>query len=145
MAKTIISNGKLVPQDLLNQIAIDKIKELQSDAFNKDIHDNSQRELGKYEEEEPQYQQHPHIQQPTQNPRQYSQQQYSQQQYLQQPMQNTQYSQQQQYAQRHHQQHPHHPHHPQPNINKYAVEYANYIGQKPRATASARIKLGGVY
>jgi hypothetical protein len=138
MAKTIISNGKLVPQDLLNQIAIDKIKELQSDSFNKDIQDNSQRE-----EEDPPAQpphhpyahhpQHPHLQQqPAQHPHQ-------------------QYSQQQQYAQRHHQQYQYpqqytqHPPHPPTNINKYAVEYANYIGQKPRATASARIKLGGVY
>ncbi len=31
------------------------------------------------------------------------------------------------------------------NINPFSQEYANYIGLKPRATASARIKLGGVY
>jgi hypothetical protein len=33
----------------------------------------------------------------------------------------------------------------QPNINKYSPAYAQYVGQKPRAQASARIRLGGVY
>jgi len=32
-----------------------------------------------------------------------------------------------------------------PNINKYSPQYAAYIGAKPRAQASARVKLGGVY
>ena len=32
-----------------------------------------------------------------------------------------------------------------PNINKYSPQYASYIGAKPRAQASARIKLGGAY
>jgi hypothetical protein len=31
------------------------------------------------------------------------------------------------------------------NINKYSPAYAQYIGQKPRAQVSARIRLGGVY
>lgn len=31
------------------------------------------------------------------------------------------------------------------NINPFSPEYANHIGLKPKATASARIKLGGVY
>ena len=32
-----------------------------------------------------------------------------------------------------------------PNINKYSPQYAAYIGAKPRAQASARVKLGGIY
>jgi hypothetical protein len=32
-----------------------------------------------------------------------------------------------------------------PNINKYSPEYAKLIAAKPRASASANIKLGGVY
>jgi hypothetical protein len=32
-----------------------------------------------------------------------------------------------------------------PNINKYSPAYARIIGAKPRATASANIRLGGVY
>jgi hypothetical protein len=32
-----------------------------------------------------------------------------------------------------------------PNINKYSPEYAKSIGVKPKATASANIRLGGVY
>ena len=31
------------------------------------------------------------------------------------------------------------------NINKYSPQYAAYIGAKPRAQASVRVKLGGVY
>lgn len=32
-----------------------------------------------------------------------------------------------------------------PNVNKYSAEYAKLIAVKPRATASANIRLGGVY
>jgi hypothetical protein len=32
-----------------------------------------------------------------------------------------------------------------PNINKYSPQYAAYIGAKPRAQASARVRLGGTY
>jgi len=32
-----------------------------------------------------------------------------------------------------------------PNINKYSPQYASYIGLKPRAQASAKIRLGGAY
>jgi hypothetical protein len=32
-----------------------------------------------------------------------------------------------------------------PNINKYSPHYAAYIGVKPRAQASARIRLGGAF
>uniref|UniRef100_A0A6C0AQ71 Galactosyltransferase C-terminal domain-containing protein n=1 Tax=viral metagenome TaxID=1070528 RepID=A0A6C0AQ71_9ZZZZ len=32
-----------------------------------------------------------------------------------------------------------------PNINKYSPQYAAYIGVKPRAQASARVRLGGAY
>jgi len=32
-----------------------------------------------------------------------------------------------------------------PNINKYSPQYASYIGAKPRAQASARVRLGGAY
>ena len=34
---------------------------------------------------------------------------------------------------------------PQQIPHKYSAQYANYIGAKPRAQASARIRLGGVY
>jgi hypothetical protein len=34
---------------------------------------------------------------------------------------------------------------PPPPPNKFSQEYASYIGQKPRATASARIGLGGTF
>ena len=34
---------------------------------------------------------------------------------------------------------------PPPPPNKYSPEYAAYIGAKPRAQASARIRLGGAF
>ena len=35
--------------------------------------------------------------------------------------------------------------HPPPPPNKYSPLYASYIGHRPRAQASARVRLGGVY
>ena len=35
--------------------------------------------------------------------------------------------------------------HLQPNINKFSPAYARIIGAKPKATASANIRLGGLY
>jgi t-SNARE complex subunit (syntaxin) len=32
-----------------------------------------------------------------------------------------------------------------PNINKFSPAYARIVGAKPKATASANIRLGGVY
>ena len=34
---------------------------------------------------------------------------------------------------------------PPPPPNKYSPQYAAYIGAKPRAQATARIRLGGAY
>jgi hypothetical protein len=34
---------------------------------------------------------------------------------------------------------------PPPPPNKYSQQYASYIGQPPRASCSASIRLGGVY
>jgi hypothetical protein len=87
MVKTIASQGKQVPQELLKQIEIDKINEVRSDVFNQSIIQNPHMEP----------QQHQQQNRPLQPP------------------------------------------------NKFSVEYARYIGHKPKATASARIHLGGVY
>jgi hypothetical protein len=84
MAKSIIAQGKQVPQELLNQIENDKLNDVKTDLFNQSIVQNSQLQLH------------------------------------------------QQFRQ------------PQPP-NKFSYEYARYIGHKPKATASARIDLGGVY
>jgi hypothetical protein len=93
MAKSMISQGKQVPQDLLNQIENDKSSEVKNDIYNQSIVQNTQT----------------------------------------------------------HTRPPPPPHHPQQQIrlqpppNKYSPEYARYIGHKPKASASARIQLGGVY
>ena len=88
IAKSIISQGKQVPQDLLNQIENDKLNEVKTDIYNQSIVQKSSPPP-----------QPPQIQQ------------------LRQP----------------------------PPPNKFSHEYARYIGHKPKATASARIHLGGLY
>jgi len=127
IATQLINQGKQVPIALLKQIAEDKIKEVNNDAFNKNI------EVELNTQQQPQQFQQPKYQQiNAQND-------------------NRQYLQQSQYQQRHYQQN--YVQKPQinqnqnipPNINKYAPEYARLIGHKPKATASARIGLGGVY
>ena len=98
MAKSILAQGKQVPQDLLNQLQKDKINEVRTDIYNQSI-----------VQSQPQPQ--------------------------------------------HHQQHQQHQHqHQEQQIrpqsqppNKFSAEYARHIGHKPKATASARIHLGGVY
>ena len=151
VATQLINQGKQVPIALLKQIAEDKIKEVNNDVFNK----NMDAELNTQQ-----------LQQIQQLQQQQIQQQQIQQQQLQQARQyqvnvqndNRQYQQQTQYQQRHYQQNYVPREHIQqqqqqqqqqqnipPNINKYAAEYARLIGHKPKATASARIGLGGVY
>ena len=86
MAKSIIAQGKQVPQELINQLQKDKINEVRTDIYNQSI-----------------------VQPP-----------------------------QQQNSQQNLQQQNHLP-------NKFSAEYAKHIGHKPKATASARIHLGGIY
>jgi len=85
IAKSIIAQGKQVPQELLNQIENDKLNDVKTDVYNHSI---------------VQQQQIQQIQQQQQQNR---------------------------------------------IPNKFSPEYARYIGHKPKATASARIHLGGVY
>ena len=98
MAKSMISQGKQVPQELLNQIENDKLNEVKTDIYNQSIVQNTQP-------------------QPQPNIRTHQQQQHQQHQQIRLP---------------------------QPP-NKFSPEYARYIGHKPKASASARIQLGGVY
>jgi hypothetical protein len=94
MAKSMISQGKQVPQDLLNQIENDKLSEVKNDIYNQTIVQNTQTHT-----------------RPPPPPQHHNQQQIRL----------------------------------QPPPNKYSPEYARYIGHKPKASASARIQLGGVY
>ena len=134
IAQLLLSQGKPVPVSLLQQIEEDKVKELQNDVYNKEVPDMVN------DEPEPQ------IQQNHQNKlfQQYTPQYNSQHQYQQQQQNN--YYQQYQSKNQHKNQNQNLNHNvSQQNINKYAYEYANAIGQKPRAIASAKIRLGGVY
>ena len=83
MAKSMISQGKQVPQDLLNQIENDKLNEVKTDIYNQSIVQNTQPQQNSQQQNRP--------------------------------------------------------------PNKFSPEYARYIGHRPKATASVRIHLGGVY
>ena len=123
VAKYLLSMGKQVPDSLIRQINEDIKKEHDTDAFNNFNNIESPTPpappqiRGMYQ---------PHQQQLRQQQQQQQQHQRQQQQ---------------------HQQHPQ-PHHfrgpPQPP-NKFSQQYASYLGVKPRAQASARVGLGGVY
>ena len=89
MAKSMIAQGKQVPQELLNQIENDKLSEVKNDIYNQTIVQNTQPRPPP-----PQQQQQIRL---------------------------------------------------QPPPNKFSQEYARYIGHRPKATARARIQLGGVY
>jgi hypothetical protein len=132
IAQLLLSQGKPVPVSLLQQIEEDKVKELQNDVYNKEVSDMVN--------DDPQ----PQTQQNHQNKlfQQYTPQYNSQYPYQQQ--QNNNYYQQYQSKNQHKNQNQSQNVASQ-NMNKYAYEYANTIGQKPRATASAKIRLGGVY
>ena len=101
MAKYLMSMGKQVPPQLLQEIAEGKKKEVENDAFNNFGQNNNN-----MQEELP-----PPMQQQRQ---QQQEQQQQQQQQLRAP-------------------------------HKFSPQYASYIGAKPRAQASARIRLGGVF
>jgi hypothetical protein len=153
LAKYLMQMGKQVPPELLQKIQEDKIKEIEEDAYNNFSNGTKKEEEDDEEDEEVseqlpsnnllgyhQYhmQQHQFFQQMGGQPQQQQQQQI----YRQPPI-------YQNYVQNGHiskipillhegkrqQQVPH----------KYSPQYAAYIGAKPRAQASARVGLGGVF
>jgi hypothetical protein len=134
LVKQLIAANKPVPQELLKQIQEDKMKEIQNDAFNKEINTNEENILLEKEEIEEQTTPPLNIQQFQQIPQFHPSQQFLQQ--LQQDQIN-QLQQQQVTYQKQYQQAQKVPH-------KYSREYAQYIGQQARAQASVKIKLGGV-
>jgi hypothetical protein len=134
LVKQLIAANKPVPQELLKQIQEDKMKEIQNDAFNREINTNEENILLEKEEIEEQTTPPLNIQQFQQIPQFHPSQQFLQQ--LQQDQIN-QLQQQQVTYQKQYQQAQKVPH-------KYSREYAQYIGQQARAQASVKIKLGGV-
>ena len=126
IVKYLISMGKQVPQNLLEEISNCKKKEIEQDVFNNFHISNSQNIKEEESEHLLQNQKHnhnPHNHNPPQCP------------IYQQNIKNSNISK------------------IQPPIvykqqfvpNKFSPQYANYIGIKPRAQASARIGLGGAY
>jgi len=144
----LITEGKQVPLSLLAQIQEDKKNELKEDSYNKNVHFNTPFEASDVEQnkagqsdEESCYNEHNHNHtEKNYNP-----------QFIQRNIQ--QYYEHQHSAKIHNRPPPHsYTHkniHQPPNIqsstNVFSPGYANKIGQRPRATASARIKLGGAY
>jgi hypothetical protein len=136
VAKYLISMGKQVPQKLLQEIREAKIKEIEEDAYN---NFSSQRVTPVYQENvTPVYQQNvPQIYR--QNVTQVAQPAHPQ--LYQSYVQNGHISKiPSQIAQQMTQQV-----NPPPPPNKYSPQYAAYVGAKPRAQASARIRLGGAF
>jgi hypothetical protein len=123
VAKYLASMGKPIPEQLLRQIAEDSRKEVEEDVFNK-VSPNSNTNHGEEEEEEEQGEEEQGEQRQGQGQRQrqrqvqYYQHQMQQMQQMQQPIR-------------------------MPPPNKFSPLYAQYIGQQPRAQASARVGLGG--
>jgi hypothetical protein len=115
VAKYLMSMGKQVPDSLIRQIEEDKQKEIQSDSFNNFTSNSHQEKHVRFQDQ--QHLQQQHLQQQQQQQQQYLQQQ--QRQNLQQKQ--------------------------QPPPNKFSPQYAAYINAKPRAQASAKIRLGGVF
>ena len=135
IAQLLLAQGKTVPISLLQQIEEDKVKELQNDVYNKEVtelNNSEQAQETQYNEQDKQFQQYNSQYQYQQNNNHYYQQ-YQTRSQIQNQIQNHIQHQVQNYNVA-----------PQ-NINKYAYEYANTIGHKPRATTSAKIRLGGVY
>ena len=137
IANYLMQMGRQVPPELIKQIQEDKIKEIQEDAFNNfsNAHEN------KKDDEDVKFEQLP-----PENLSMYHQ--YNQQQQPQ--MQNNNQIRQpvyQNYIQNGHiskipvqmQRRPQRP------PNKFSPQYAQYVGAKPRAQASARVGLGGVF
>ena len=134
VAKYLVKMGKTVPPELLKQIAEDKRKEIEDDAFNnfkqndhEDGNDDNipqQSNLLAYHQMQQHYRQQPqyHNQMPPQPP-------------VYQPyIKNGHTSRISAQMQK-----------PQPPPHKYSPQYAAYVGAKPRAQASARVRLGGAY
>jgi hypothetical protein len=134
VAKYLTQMGRPVPPELLKQIQEDRMKEIEEDAFNKlSNNDNNEEQesqelpsenlLGYYkyhqQQRETQPQHYNHLRQPL----------------YQNFVQNGHISKIPVQMQRRQ----------QPPPNKFSPQYASYIGAKPRAQASARVGLGGVF
>ena len=118
MVKYLMSMGKQVPQTLLKEIADAKKEEIQKDSFNNfTSNNNNQNNQNNQNNNQPAHQ----IYQPHAQGSRLSKI-------------PTKMANQQHYYNR-----------PPPPPNKYSPEYAAYIGAKPRAQASARIRLGGAF
>lgn len=150
-AKYLINTGRSVPLNLFNQIREDKLKEIHEDAFNKlsndDINNNNNNNDNNTNDEH-QLNYHSLSRENFINQYKYNQQ-------------HQEYAKQTKFHQHDLKKHPIYQNYiqnnhisnipvqiqrrSQPPPNKYSLQYANYIGAKPRAQASARVRLGGVF
>ena len=158
-AKHLMSIGKQVPESLLREIDTLKRNEDKNDAFNnfknvsstsdeqrQPLHPQSRpyyNQIQQYQIKQQHQMQQQQMQQQQMQQQQMQQQQIQQHQMQQQQMQQQQMQQQQMQQQQMQQQQQQMQ--PPPPPNKYSAQYAQYIGHRSRAYASARIRLGGVF
>jgi hypothetical protein len=117
--KYLFTNNKPIPQSLLKQIEEEKRKEIEEDSFN-NFNKNKDSQSQKVSLNNQNPPQQPPQQQPQQQPQPQPQQQPSQPKALNNTFHNI-------------------------IPNKFSRQYAKYIGQPPKAQASARIRLGGSF
>jgi hypothetical protein len=123
VAKYLIKMGKKVPQELLKQIEEDKKKEIEEDIFNKPSNTMENEENNTSIQEE--------------NLMSFYKQQNNNQHYNHPPQIYQKFVQNGHISKI--------PIHVQKQPNKFSPQYAAYIGAKPRAQASARVGLGGIF
>jgi len=129
VAKYLMQMGRQIPPELLKQIQEDRMKEIEEDSFNKLSNNDEESESEELPSENLLGYYKYHQQQQMQNNNQFRQPIY--QNYIQ----NGHISKIPVQMQRR----------PQPPPNKFSPQYASYIGAKPRAKASARVGMGGVF
>ena len=129
VANYLLKMGKQIPPELLKQIQEDKRKEIEEDVFNKFSESTEENQevssiqeenlMGFYRHQQNNYNHQPNYSHQPQMP------------IYQNYMQNSHISKIPIYSQK--------------PPNKFSPQYASYIGAKPRAQASARVGLGGVF
>lgn len=159
-AQKLISEGKKVPLSLLAQIQEDKKNEMKEDSYNKNVHfnssvqtteineDNEANDEDNLEEQDEEIPHRVHFHNHTEkmserNSHQHTQR-YIHPNYLHQHSAKV-FNRPPPHSYTHKNIHIHAPSNIQTSTNIFTPGYANKIGQKPRATASARIRLGGAY
>lgn len=139
LANDYIAKGQAVPETLLTQIKQDKMDDVKEDAFNKNIDIDNMNIHTQVDETKVNNTNHMSQNNSTISGIKYN--------YIYHNNHHHHHNNHNNHNNHHNDNHNNHNHnHTQKmQINKYSPEYANYIGAKPKATASAKMRLGGIY